>query len=215
MIIRFNGKPSNPFENFSQAHKAELLKHYDPEHPERLLELINPDFIKSPSTCTEVYAKDRNVIMGLYKTVPTMVHLSCLCQLDTVFRTTKDTGLPCPTADVVVSLYSNAGLFTPLATGIKLIPENSTALWRITADLAEFKSDYKNTSGLDDLQKRLFLVLNVGLEIDVNKRPGYTNIKVTYTPSNLVVTDRTLITLTKKEEKYGIERTNESSNSVS
>lgn len=205
MIIRFNGKPSNPFENFAQAHKEELLKYYDLAHPEKLLDLLDPDFIKSPSTCTEVYAKGKNVVMGLHKTVPTMVHLSCLCQLDTVFRATKDTGLPCPTADVVVSLYTNAGLFTPLITGIKLIPENNTALWRVTADLAEFKSNYKNISNLDDLHKRLFLVLNVGLEIDVKKRPGYTNIKITYVPSNLVVTDRTFITLIKKEVKNGIE----------
>lgn len=205
MIIRFNGKPSNPFENLAQAHKEELFKYYDPAHPEKLLDLLDPDFIKSPSTCTEVYTKGKNVVMGLYKTVPTMVHLSCLCQLDTVFRTTKDTGLPCPTADIVVSLYTNAGLFTPLATGIKLIPENNTALWRVTADLAEFKSNYKNISDLDDLQKRLFLVLNVGLEIDVKKRPGYTNIKITYVPSNLVVTDRTFITLTKKEVENGVE----------
>lgn len=202
MIVRFDGKPSKPFESFSYAHKEEVLKYFNPEHPEKILELINPEFMKSPTTCEDMYAKDKVVRLNQFRTVPTLLHLSSLCQLSTTIRVSKDPAHPFPTADVIVSLYSNSGLFTVLASEIKLIPENRVALWRISQDILDFKADYRNIANLSELDKRLFLVLNIGLEVDVKKRPGYTNIKVVYAPTGMVVTDRSFLTYTKKELKH-------------
>lgn len=194
MILKNNKSSGTLFENFTPAHRDEILKYFDPKQPDSLMKWVNPNFLKHPTTETELY-QGGEVQFDEYNKVPVMLYLSCLCQITTVYRVPKETGNSVPTADALISLYHKRGISTPIVEDILLVDENKHALCRFTLDIDEYKCNYKNIEALSDLEKRLFLVLNYGLEISVDSKPGASVVTVYHKATDRIITERTFITL--------------------
>ena len=188
MIIKYNGKDSNLFANFTAAHRQEIFKYFDPAKPEEIMKHTGIDFMKEPN-------KVQYVQLDEFNRVPVSVYLSCLTQPTIVYKTSKDAGTNVPVAEAIISIYHKRGLKTTIASNILLDGSNNSAIHRFTADLNEFKCNYNNLTGLSDLEKRLFLTLNIGIIINATIRPGTINVVVYFEPTKTLITDRTFITL--------------------
>lgn len=194
MILNNKKGSGTLFENFTPAHRGEILKYFDIKHPDSLMKWVNPNFLTSPTKETEVY-QGGEVQFDKYNKVPVMLYLSCLCQITTVYRVPKETGKNVPTVDALISLYHKEGIFTPIVTNILLVDDNRESLCKFTLDIDEYKCNYKNIESLSDLEKRLFLVLNYGLEVIVDSKPGASVVTVYHKATDRVLTERTFITL--------------------
>ena len=207
MIIRFNGVESKPFDNLVTDHRNEILRFFDPTHPEKIADYYNQSFLVNPSNPKIQPWSNHEVQISEYQTVPVLVHLSSLTDLTSYVLPKSQSGTPGNTDNLCIGIYRRLeGGSTTIVPNIIL--DNRSNVSSIVAIRNDFYNFIRaktiellsvKTKTPDEEQKQLvdrLLMSDVkcGFEFDIETKPGSAIVRITYSPTGEVITDRAFLT---------------------
>lgn len=191
MIIKFNGVESQPYENLTPEHRAEIMKFVDLNNLSSIME----------------YNDNTKVAVSEFNRIPTLVHLSSLTDLSFYILPKSKTNTPGNIENVCIGIYVKDMVTTTIIPNIILDdPDNTRTLVAVSNRFNEFIKDKcfeilsKKVNTQEEknkllLDRMLLTYLKYGFEFNVNTAiPGFTNLQIVYNPTNELVLDRTFTT---------------------